>query len=304
MNLSQHAAIEYAEQGLSVIPLVGKRPPEEWTYYQSHLASKKQIELWWGMYRDANVGVVTGSISNLFVVDFDYDAVRTFTSAYPIITRHLGDDFIVSRTGKGFHCIIRTNEAKMLRNKKVAKSPSGVLIETRGEGGYIVAPPSIHPDTGRQYQITNGKRMNSIGWVDYDKIVKLLGELNKQFNQVPDEPIRKTGETPNYSGVIEVEDIDGYLTRMTRKVSNQLSSAVKGERNNELFRCAAALGTLGDYLPEDKIYEILLTSCAANGVLQEEKSGTVKTIRSALRKADRVRLKENPWLRMGITIGE
>jgi hypothetical protein len=192
----------------------------------------------------------------------------------------------------------------MLRNRKVAKSPHGVLIETRGEGGYIVAPPSIHPDTGKQYQFTNGKRLNSIGLVDYDRIVKLLSELNEQFNQVPDEPVRKARETANYSGVIEVEDINGYLTVMTRKVSDRLSSAVKGERNNELFRCAAALGSLGDYIPEDKIYEVLLTSCATNGVLQDEKSGTVKTIRSALKKADRVQLKENPWLYMGITIGE
>lgn len=302
-NLSQHA-IEYAGQGLSVIPLVGKRPPEEWTYYQSNIASKQQIALWWGMYRDANVGIVTGSISSLFVIDFDYDAVKTFTGAYSIITRHLGDDFVVSKTGKGFHCIIRTNEAKMLRNRKIAKTPDGILIETRGEGGYIVAPPSIHPDTGAQYHFTNGKRLSSVGFVDYDRIVKLLVDLKNEFNQVTDESVRQQDEPVNYSGLIEVEDISRYLDGVAKKVSQRLSMAVKGERNNELFKCAAALGSLGDYIPEDKIYEILLTSCAANGVLQEERSGTVKTIRSALKKVERVQLKENPWLHMGITIGE
>jgi hypothetical protein len=304
MNLSPYA-IEYAQQGLSVIPLVGKRPPETWTYYQSNIASKTQIDIWWNLYRDANVGIVTGSISNVFVIDFDHDAIRTFTSAHSIIKAHFGDGFVVSRTGKGFHCIVRTREAKMLRNTKIAKTSGGVLIETRGEGGYIVAPPSVHPDTGRQYQFTNGKRLTSIPFVSYDAIVATLTQLRKEFHQEPEEKLFDTSQDPSIqNGVMVVEDIDGYVGAIKRKIADRLANAVKGERNTELFKCAASLGTLGNYIEESEIYETLLTGCAASGYLGESKTEAIRTIRNGLKKAERIELKENPWMKLGITIGE
>lgn len=297
-------AIEYTKQNLSVIPLAGKRPIGEWIYYQSHIASEKQIDIWWSLNRDANVGVVTGSISKLVIIDFDYDAKRTFATGYPLIRRYLGDSFVISRTGKGFHCLIRTNEAKMFRNSKIAKSPRGVLIETRAEGGYIVAPPSIHPETNRLYEFTNCKRVNDLALVDYDTIVELLKSLNREFHIESGDKYSLDSSSRIINGEMEVEDIENYINKVVNKVGQRLANASKGERNTELFKCAAALGSLSDYIDEGTIYECLLTASNQNGYLQEDKRGAAKTIRSAMNKADRIKLKENPWKGMGITIGD
>ena len=67
------AALSYAEMGLSVIPVASNKKPaiKSWIPYQKESASEKQIIHWWGNNPRANIGIVTGAISNLTVVDLD-----------------------------------------------------------------------------------------------------------------------------------------------------------------------------------------------------------------------------------------
>ncbi len=61
----------YRERGLSVIPLLsgGKKPAiESWLPYQSKIASAEQIIEWFSG-QDYNLGIITGEISDLTVVD-------------------------------------------------------------------------------------------------------------------------------------------------------------------------------------------------------------------------------------------
>src|SRR5690348_5947608 len=69
-NLEQ--AIALSDKGYSVIPIgQNKRPLIEWKQYQSERATREQIEAWWKQYPQVNIGIVTGKISNLVVVDID-----------------------------------------------------------------------------------------------------------------------------------------------------------------------------------------------------------------------------------------
>ena len=44
----------------------------------------------------------------------------------------------------------------------IGESDIGPAIDHRGDGGYVVAPPSVHPDTGRQYKFAKGRRFKDI----------------------------------------------------------------------------------------------------------------------------------------------
>ena len=76
-------AMQYAELGWSVVPLIPrqKRPIKgfAWKKYQAMNPTSEEIKEWWNKWPEANIGIVTGSISNLCVVDFDgADSVERF----------------------------------------------------------------------------------------------------------------------------------------------------------------------------------------------------------------------------------
>lgn len=131
------AALAYAQMGYSVIPVgIDKRPPILWECYQHQRASPAVIKGWYSIYPDAGVAIVTGVISGIFVVDVD--------------PRHGGDlapyglmpaTFTVHTGGGGWHFYF-----KGVQPCRTAVVPG---VDIKGEGGYVVAPPSGHPSGGK-----------------------------------------------------------------------------------------------------------------------------------------------------------
>lgn len=139
-------ALQYADIGWSVIPLKqDKRPYISWKSYQGKPATKAQIKKWWAQYPDANIGIVTGKVSGLIVIDLDSDEGQ---EAYIAECGELHST-IAQKTGKGLHLLFRhpgdteySNMARTLTD-----------VDIRGDGGYIMAAPSLHPN-GSQYEWT------------------------------------------------------------------------------------------------------------------------------------------------------
>ena len=74
MNELLNAALYYASLGWSVIPLrpKDKKPAlKSWEPYQKERASEEQIRAWWKKWTRANIGIVTGTISGIIVLDVD-----------------------------------------------------------------------------------------------------------------------------------------------------------------------------------------------------------------------------------------
>jgi hypothetical protein len=110
--------------GYQLIPLIGKRPAIEWKRLQD---SRERIQ--W----DGNVGIVTGKISGCVVIDCDSDG------AYGWAMRNGCRSNMVVRTARGFHIYFKY---KPMGNRvKVG----GRDLDIRGDGGYTVVPPSLHP---------------------------------------------------------------------------------------------------------------------------------------------------------------
>lgn len=131
------AALHYHSLGLSVIPLLpkDKKPAIKWDIYQRERATPEQITAWFSSPQEMNLGIVTGRVSGVAVIDLD----GADPSAYPPTA--------TVKTAKGWHLYYRVPDE--------ATIPSGVRVaentDHRGEGGYVVAPPSIHPDTNNPY---------------------------------------------------------------------------------------------------------------------------------------------------------
>lgn len=146
-RFTYHYATEYRERGWSVIPLVGKRPAlASWKEYQSRRATEAELREWFADAA-ANVGIVTGRISGLVVVDCDTPADGEFwLNTYP------KSPLIVQTGGGGMHVYYQWPPAVTVRNHTKLY---GRAIDLRAEGGYVVAPPSRHPTTGQLYAWTS-----------------------------------------------------------------------------------------------------------------------------------------------------
>ena len=142
------AALALAARGWSVVPLAprDKKPLVMWNELQRRLATEDEIRVWYRRWPRANVGIVTGALSGLVVLDVD--------------PRHGGGDalFELERlhgslpgtveavTGGGGRHIYFKHPGGVVRN--LVALASG--LDLRGDGGLVVAPPSIHP-SGRRY---------------------------------------------------------------------------------------------------------------------------------------------------------
>jgi hypothetical protein len=151
-------ALAYARRGLSVIPLVprGKKPHSSilpqmchwprrsgddgsgkgtWLNAQYRPATEDEIRQWWTESTDANIGIVTGAVSGVVVLDRDsvdgFDALATLGGLpdVPTATTANGEHYYFAHPGS-----YTPNWQK--------RYPG---LDLRGDGGYVVAPPSLHP---------------------------------------------------------------------------------------------------------------------------------------------------------------
>jgi hypothetical protein len=67
------AAIDYAKRGFSVIPIKckDKKPLIAWEQFQHRLVTEAEVKTWYLAWPEANVGIITGEISGLVVIDLD-----------------------------------------------------------------------------------------------------------------------------------------------------------------------------------------------------------------------------------------
>ena len=158
------AALDYVRRGFAVIPLwpKSKKPRTEhglndWT------DDPGSVVAIWTAYPDCNVGIVCGKPSGgLAVVDIDehdgesgYDAVRAWENAHGALPETCS---AVTGSG-GVHLLYRVG-------REVRPSVNeALLVDIRGDGSYIVAPPSVHPN-GRRYEWESPPDEVSVAWAD------------------------------------------------------------------------------------------------------------------------------------------
>lgn len=143
------AALKYARNGLPVFPChPSTKVPLTKDGFKNASADEATVRAWWSRWPEAMIGVPTGQTSRAWVLDVDDPA--TFEAACPF-------DLPTTRrceTGKGYHLYFEHDPASPVRNaqrdKKGWPFPDLPGAEVRGEGGYVIVPPSLHP-SGRRY---------------------------------------------------------------------------------------------------------------------------------------------------------
>ncbi len=156
---AESAAHAYLARGWSVLPLRPgeKRPLLKWQALQHRRPDAGEVAEWYRRWPEAGVAVVTGAISGLVVVDVDPEHGGEASLA-ELQRRHKALPVTVTaHTGGGGRHLYFSHPGGLVRNQ--ANLAAG--IDLRGDGGYVVAPPSLHPN-GRRYLWAAGRNPDEV----------------------------------------------------------------------------------------------------------------------------------------------
>ena len=166
MNELMEAALGYAKKGWHVFPVYWRTPDGRCSCRKSiddgcspakHPLTKHGlldattdetvIRGWWTKWPSANIGIATGEVSNLAVVDLDGPNTQTLLKREGIFL----PETATVQTGRGYHAFYAHPGCKVATRSAVLSDGQGSKVDVRGDGGYVVAPPSVHI-TGKVYQ--------------------------------------------------------------------------------------------------------------------------------------------------------
>ena len=176
-------ALHYAEMGLAVFPLACRdKVPAVVGGCKVATTKRTTIERWWDKNPQYNIGIATGNKSSgLVVIDLDvdknkgidgYDVLRDWQNKHGKLP-----ETWQSITGRGgYHyfykdAIVHSNRVGLYEG-----------VDIRGEGGYIVAPPSVHPN-GNIYEWEQGPKEYEIAQVDNIVNDFLKGEKQRRDSE-------------------------------------------------------------------------------------------------------------------------
>ncbi len=146
MNIFE-SAFAYHVQGYNLLPIGPDKRPliPSWKQWQTETQSDELIMEWFGN-NDKNIGIITGKISGITVVDIDVkdgqaqaDAMRArFPSTYTVRT-----------PSGGYHLYYQYAEGFTVSANAYPNLPN---VDIRSDGGYVGAPPSVNAN-GNAYEV-------------------------------------------------------------------------------------------------------------------------------------------------------
>ncbi|SMX69692.1 Primase C terminal 1 (PriCT-1) [Brevibacterium sp. 239c] len=248
-------ARELAGAGVPVFPCQpgGKRPLTEHGFHDA-TRDPDQTEAWWRKHPTANIGVPTGTASGVVVVDVDvHGPVNGFAAFNRAHRAGLvgGWQFLVTTPSDGMHAYYPATPGVVQRSWQAARAG----IDFRGDGGYIIVPPSrvVSNGTGAEYrvrQISTGPSTT----VDSDALRDILDPR----------PAPRWPASPSVGQQADVSQLAEWV-----------ANRGEGERNRGLFWAACRLAE--NDLPAPEALEVLAAAASEAGLGEREITATVRS---------------------------
>jgi|RhiMetdeSRZDD1v2_1073273.scaffolds.fasta_scaffold35305_3 hypothetical protein len=169
-TLTRQAALRYGELGIPVFPCnpKNKRPFTDHGFKDA-TTDRAQINEWWNRWPDAMIGMPTGERSGIDVLDLDVDAGKGKNGKAEFPNYAELSEIVVSSPRTGAHVYFKRDPTNPIKN---STDQIALGVDTRGDGGYVILPPSRNGiDRGYQLTLPAVKRKSRIATItDPDKI--------------------------------------------------------------------------------------------------------------------------------------
>lgn len=245
------SALWYRRKNLSLIPIQtdgSKKPLIAWEQWQKELPSEEQVREWWTKWPNANIGIITGKINGISVIDIDWYKLSEEGKAE--LAKKLPAVFTpTSHSPRG-------GEHRYFKYTPALNSRAGIIeaVDTKSDGGYIIAPPSV----------------NGNGKYEWDERA-----------HIKDTPLHEVPE--QYNSLF----LDLYRAQARARVANAVPSTLnfnEGNRDETLFHIANVLVKGG--MPELEI-EQLLSLIASQCIPPFPQKELQEKVKSALKRVER-----------------
>lgn len=243
------AALQYARHGWPVFPLRGKLPMTSHGFKDA-TTDPRTVHDWWDRHPEANIGLALRP--GILVLDIDprHDGGDNLDA----LTRQHGDipqtrTCITGRRDGGRHYYLRAPSGRLTDRNL----PEGIDIRAGGKH-YVVAPPSIHPDTGKSYE-WNG--------------VKTMAECPRWLAELVRVPIRREVPPP-----VRAEGSDGA------GLIDFVTGLAEGNRNHGYFWACCTAISEGIY---PTIKNDLMTAALSIGLSEHEVEATAASAERRVR---------------------
>ncbi len=250
------AAVHYASAGVPVFPCVpGQKRPLTLHGFHDASTDPRQVRTWWLRSPTANIGIPTGQASGIEVVDIDRRPERSGFSSFELARRAgitAGWAALVRSPSGGMHAYYPADPD---RQQQSWQAPH-VHIDFRGNGGYILAPPSI-ASTAQQHR----------GYALIAGAKQPTAAINAEAFRSFIDPLPATPTTAHRR---RPTDMDG--------LARWVAARGEGERNRALFWAACRAAENG--IPPQELHAVLGPAAQQAGLPPRE---IATTIRSALR---------------------
>ncbi len=153
MSLSEQA-FAYHVQGYSIIPCKQDKKPAlaSWKKYQTECATDDEVIAWWQTNPQSNIGIITGKLSNLTVIDVDNKGIDGQKRADEMLKKFPATRTIQTPSG-GYHLYYKYQEGFTVSANAYPSYPN---VDIRGETGFVIAPPSQNV-SGKQYIVIDNR---------------------------------------------------------------------------------------------------------------------------------------------------
>lgn len=269
------SALWYAGHGWHIFPLRPKTkdPFSDLGVYNATTDAQK-ITTWWKRWPDANIGLHCGA-SGLLVMDMD--SYKEQYSGEELLAREHRQTITNLTGGGGEHLIYKMPQGKQYGNA-TGNLPPG--IDIRGYGGYIVLPPSVHPN-GSRYIWEEGFGPHEVRPLPLpDSICAILDEASTPIVEVFFKNILSSPDLSKWklSQLIEA-CITGDRSRIDQAIITALVAA--GATDDEIWAVFKFFPTTGKYADKNGTGDKYLAHSIgkARGYLQQQ--GPASAIESA-----------------------
>lgn len=249
-DLREYAA-QYVTLGYAVFPcLQGKKQPATKHGFKDGSRDAATVQKMWRTVH-LNIGLPTGEINNVWALDIDGEiGEETFNSL--ILANGELPVTPEQKTGKGRQIFFRYDNCGIRNTAKYL----GAGLDARGEGGYCVVGPSLHPNGNRYHWLDDRLLSKTPLAVAPDWLIRMALKEDK-------EPVTRQAVAP-----AATDGTERYVAAALIEESNKVARAGEGQRNDTLNQAAFSLGTLvgAGALQEHLAVGNLKASAAAAGL--------------------------------------
>ncbi len=272
---------KYARKRVFPVNPYSKRPLiKVGTGFANASSDPRQIEQWWSEFRgSAMVGMPTGQINGIFVLDVDRhsDAASGIDTLQRMLDggRELPDTYTALTPSGGMHFYFRYPDGVDIRNSTGKIGPG---LDIRGNGGFVVAPGSVRYD-GKMYSFTDSIELADAPQWLVDECLKPAPKKGL--------PVRSKAEIVISGGctALAVAFPDRYRRAVLRNSKDRVANARKGTRNNTLFYNAVSLYSFlagGVFKGEQDLTDEMIYACEMNRLIADDgRNSVLDTLESA-----------------------